>query len=385
MPDSEPVGKADDHSTVDSDPAFPRGRRISIGPNHVKQSFGSTDPIDRRDETPSDDFGLPVTRRKAKDGERDSAEGTAVHRQRSISARSPVTAKETDSDDAGNEEENRRRHSQQTSRSRQESQGPHGSCENLGASPTSDAPNGPESTKSTPETDHGLSKRPRPSRQSTLNKNPNNAATILNAGDISEWSHQALVSREPEAQVAEEDEWQDMPAEGEYDLYDDDGKLVARGIRDAQHDGDVYEGIGGAGKGYTRLQVDDDANSATSMDENTNYLFKEKETGLMDDGEDTRDPLAQMQATKNLLTEGQRIAYVGLTRLAMAEMVQALEDIQASKTNSKGLAHAVESMKMWSQTMMVRLYRHMDIDSSGRCAPTLDMGEKLIGRRTNHD
>jgi hypothetical protein len=210
----------------------------------------------------------------------------------------------------------------------------------------------------------------RKSRSNTLGHShtASKSAPAFAVGGVSEWSHQALAPRDAQTEEQIEEEWQDMPALGKYDVYDDDGNLVARGAHDSE-DEDAYEGLGGAGKGYTRVQIDDDAKSATSMDENTNYLFPEKGTHVQDEDEEQRDPLAQMQATKDMLTEGQRIAYVGVVRVAMAQMVKSLEDLQVSihstKANKKELGQAIESMKMWSQKMMVRLYAHMDIDSSG--------------------
>lgn len=194
---------------------------------------------------------------------------------------------------------------------------------------------------------------------------PNNT-TVPAASGVSGWSHQALAPRrEEKVDHHEIDKWQEMPAFAQYDLYDDDGRMIAREARDSDDEANAYTGLGGAGKGYTRVQIDEDAMSATSMDENTNYLFKPKEGEVVEDDDVQRDPLAQMQATKDLLTEGQRIAYVGVTRLAMATMVKELEDIEGTKGTKKELRLAVESMKMWSQQMMVRLYSHMEIDSSG--------------------
>ena len=184
-------------------------------------------------------------------------------------------------------------------------------------------------------------------------------------GGASGWSHQALAPHKPQEDKDEEEKWQDMPAYAPFDIYDDNNKLIAKEANDSEDEADAYTGLGGAGKGYTKVQLDEDAQSATSMDDNTDYLFKPKGTHLVDDEEeDQRDPLAQLQATKTLLTEGQRIAYVGLTKLTMAAMIQELSVMEATKNTKKGLAFAVESMKMWSQQMMVRLYMHMEIDSS---------------------
>lgn len=185
-------------------------------------------------------------------------------------------------------------------------------------------------------------------------------------GGVSEWSHQILAPHKAEVEEKAEEEWQDMPAFAPYDMYDDNNKLIAREAQDSDDEANAYAGLGGAGKGYTRVQIDEDAKSATSMDENTSYLFKEIGTNVVDDDEEHRDPLAQMQATKDLLTEGQRIAYVGVTRLAMVQMVKELEDIDGTKGIKKELRFAIEAMKMWSQKMMVRLYAHMDIEPSGK-------------------
>ncbi|KAI9835690.1 MAG: hypothetical protein M1819_001867 [Sarea resinae] len=178
----------------------------------------------------------------------------------------------------------------------------------------------------------------------------------------SEWSHQQGVpQKEPDEIPLSDDEWQDMPAFAPYDIYDDDGKLIAREAGELDDEAAAYGGLGGAGKGYTRVQIDEDAQSATSLDEDTKYLFKEAGTNVADEDGEQRDTLAQMQATKDLLTEGQRIAYVGLTKLAMAEMIKEAEDIVSTKKTKKGLQTAAEAMKMWSQKMMLRLYAHMEI------------------------
>ena len=205
---------------------------------------------------------------------------------------------------------------------------------------------------------------------STVSKNSTTDKVLHgDTGAVSEWSHQALAPREvQEEKKITEDEWQTMPAYAPYDLYDDDNRLVAREAPDSDDEANPYHGLGGAGKGYTRVQNDEDAKSATSMDDDTNYLFKPKNSDLTidDDDDEQRDPLAQLQATKELLTEGQRIAYVGITRLALVEMVTELEQTQSTRGTKKVLNLIAENTKLWSQKMMVRLYMHMDINSSGK-------------------
>lgn len=184
---------------------------------------------------------------------------------------------------------------------------------------------------------------------------------------VSEWSHQQVLEPEPKEEDKEEDEWQEMPAYAPYDIYDDDNRLIAKEAADSDDGNDPYAALGGAGKGYTRVQLDEDAQSATSLDENTQYLFKEVNGGTgagEDEDEETRDALSQMQATKDLLTEGQKVAYVGMTRLVLSGMLEDAEKILTTKGTKKDLNHSAEALKMWSQKMMLRLYGHMDISTA---------------------
>lgn len=192
---------------------------------------------------------------------------------------------------------------------------------------------------------------------------------------VSEYSHLALVTKkeEPKNDVDLLDldgEWQEMPAYASTDLYDDDGRLIAREAQESDTEG-ADELRGGARKGYTRVNDDDDKESVTSMDENTSYLFDWKV-----EDEASKTPLSQMQATKELLTEGQRIAYVGVCRLAMAELVKEQERLNGGKGKQikKALGMAVEHTRMWAQKIIYRLYVHMDISTDGELRPNGQCG-----------
>lgn len=188
-----------------------------------------------------------------------------------------------------------------------------------------------------------------------------------NAEGVSEYSHQQLTSQPTHKvdETPEEDEWQEMPAYAPFDIYDDDGKLIAREAVEESGQVAEYANLGGAAKGYTRVQVDDDAQSATSMDEDTAYLFKNKPAVDDETEEELRDPLAQMKATKTILTDSQRIAYVGVVRLAVADMVKDVEKLERTRGSKKEIDLALDAMRLWGQKMMVRLYSHMELDSAG--------------------
>ncbi|KAK3614359.1 hypothetical protein LTR56_027301 [Elasticomyces elasticus] len=192
------------------------------------------------------------------------------------------------------------------------------------------------------------------------------------SGTVSEYSHQQLappLAADPDDED-EELKWQQMPALAEHRIYDDWGKVLAKSYSEVDEASNTYGygNLGGAGKGYTRVQMDEDAQSATSMDDNTAYLFKETHArhGLDEEDEEGRDVVSQMQATKLLLTEGQRMAYVGLVRLGVAGMIDEMGELEKMKLKGakKVVELANEMLKMWGQKIMVRLYSHMDISSA---------------------
>ncbi|RYP72113.1 hypothetical protein DL771_004444 [Monosporascus sp. 5C6A] len=191
-----------------------------------------------------------------------------------------------------------------------------------------------------------------------------NISVASSSKGISEYSHQQVAAPK-EVEKGDDEEWQTMPAYAPYDIYDDDNRLIAK-EHDVEEDEKYgYAGLGGAGKGYTRVLDDDDVESVTSMDDNTQYLFNNVNTTSMAGAdEEQRDAVSQLQATKDLLTEGQRIAYVGVTRLELVEMVKAAEAMDGPKKVKKEVQTATEAMKMWSQKIMIRLYAHMEINQA---------------------
>jgi hypothetical protein len=115
---------------------------------------------------------------------------------------------------------------------------------------------------------------------------------------------------------------------------------------------------------YTRLRLDEDEES-DAVHMRTRYLFDEDKA---------MTPLSQMQATKELLTEGQRIAYVGLCHLVGKRMVRdagrGWEGVKKSKVTSlKGKEKAAppvqESAGIWMIKIMARLYQHMELEPAG--------------------
>lgn len=101
---------------------------------------------------------------------------------------------------------------------------------------------------------------------------------------------------------------------------------------------------------YTRLRLDEDEDTE-EIHLRTKFLFDEDKA---------MTPLSQMQTTKNLLTESQRIAYVGLCYLTCREMT-----VMMRRVGRKELQPALKALELWSLRIMGRLYYHMEIAIPG--------------------
>jgi hypothetical protein len=112
---------------------------------------------------------------------------------------------------------------------------------------------------------------------------------------------------------------------------------------------------------YTRLRgLEEEDVDEVHM--RTKYLFDEDKA---------MTPLSQMQATKELLTEAQRIAYVGVCSLVVKEMIDKLKGDEVDKKTGKKrklgkeIKESVKSMEIWTLKIMGRLYYHMELETKG--------------------
>ncbi|CAE6469904.1 unnamed protein product [Rhizoctonia solani] len=170
----------------------------------------------------------------------------------------------------------------------------------------------------------------------------------------------------------DDDGWQDMPiiraSDNALGLDEEDVKRYhyvepKKSLGDEHHSGNAtgnlidYDDRGNEWRSkldqneddYTRLRLDDD-DDGDEVHLRTRYLFDEDKA---------MTPLSQMQATKDLLTEAQRIAYVGVCALAAREMI-----ISLRKVGSKDLKAAISNLELWSLKIMGRLYYHMELETA---------------------
>lgn len=117
---------------------------------------------------------------------------------------------------------------------------------------------------------------------------------------------------------------------------------------------------------YTRLRLNEE-DETDEVHMRTKYLFDEDKA---------MTPLSQMQATKDLLTDAQRIAYIGLCALTSREMSDKLKAV-----NRKELKKVIENTELWALKIMGRLYYHMELTTEGD--PCCYLTYRVFLRETN--
>ncbi|KAI0053398.1 DUF726-domain-containing protein [Auriscalpium vulgare] len=178
---------------------------------------------------------------------------------------------------------------------------------------------------------------------------------------------------------ADDDEgWEDMPIVREADDFagvagglDDEDQKKYHYVPQAKKDLGAVGVAAGAGNATgTILDVDYEGQewrskvAAQNESEYTRLRMKEEEeadevhlrTRYLFDEDQAMTPLSQMQQTKNMLTEAQRIAYVGLCALTGREMSERLK-----RAKSKELKPAIQNMELWALKILGRLYYHMEL------------------------
>ena len=195
---------------------------------------------------------------------------------------------------------------------------------------------------------HSPSSRPQTPYQMPLEKNPPPKDIF---DDDDGWEDMPIVKEDTEASGLDEED---------YKKYHYRTPVKAADAGNAR--GDLID-IGDHGTGwrskrdqneseYTRLRVKEE-DDADEVHLRTRYLFDEDKA---------MTPLSQMQATKDLLTEAQRIAYVGLCALTTKEMLDSL-----SKLGGKEVKPAAEQLNLWALKILGRLYYHMELETAGIC------------------
>ena len=172
--------------------------------------------------------------------------------------------------------------------------------------------------------------------------------------------------------------WKSMKTITDLDYYNEKGELeFAAGTFDS------LDNRAGS-RGYTKINTEEQVNKYGALDRKTDFLFRERKNprqkqeksaeyekadldynsdDLDYEAEDNIDSNEALQSTKSMLTDSQKFAYVGITKLIMVDMATELAKVQINSSGkvAKQLSSGQRHFANWTLYIMSKLYEHMDV------------------------
>lgn len=172
--------------------------------------------------------------------------------------------------------------------------------------------------------------------------------------------------------------WKNMKTFTEVDYYNEKGELEFK-----NHPIDSFENRINT-QGYTKIDTEEQVAKYANLDKKTDFLFKisndnhrNRKKANYDpedlnydedsdyDPDDDLDSYDTLKSTKEMLTESQRFAYVGLTKLITVEMATNLAKLKMNTSNkiAKQLSLGQRNFSNWTMYIMSKLYDHLELDA----------------------
>ena len=175
--------------------------------------------------------------------------------------------------------------------------------------------------------------------------------------------------------------WKSMKTISDMDYYNEKGELEYSSKTGKDFLGNTKDIFG-----YTKIDTEEQVNKYAALDKKTDFLFRARNhkpdkfakyhTDDMkidndddldiyeeDDEIDSDEALAE---TKNMLTDSQKFAYIGITKLLTVDMATDLARIQFGTSNkiAKQLSEGQKNFANWIQYVMSKLYDHLSIEGA---------------------
>ncbi|KAI5950890.1 hypothetical protein KGF54_003964 [Candida jiufengensis] len=166
--------------------------------------------------------------------------------------------------------------------------------------------------------------------------------------------------------------WKEMKTISDLDFYNDKGELQHKSNsgKDFTKDNNLHFG-------YTKIDTEEQVNKYAALDKKTEFLFKGTTKSYANknilfnaddsdsdyDNDDELDSGETLADTKQMLSESQKFAYVGITKLLTVDMATNLAKVQFG-TNSriaKQLSGSQKNFSNWTLYVLSKLYEHLDV------------------------
>lgn len=165
-------------------------------------------------------------------------------------------------------------------------------------------------------------------------------------------------------------DWKSMKKVTQHNFYDEMGNLEY--TKDEAFN--LFNANGG--RGYTKIDTEEQLNKYTELDKKTDFLFEAQHPsnpdlrdGLGDDddeiiqGEESIESDEALAGTKGMLTESQIFAYIGIVKLTMNDMATELAKLNQRNTTkmAKKLSLSQKNFANWTLYIMSKIVDHFDL------------------------
>lgn len=175
-------------------------------------------------------------------------------------------------------------------------------------------------------------------------------------------------------------DWKSMKTITEIDYYNDKGELEYEHASEFDPSKVKFDA-----RGYTKIDTEEQVAKYAELDKKTDFLFQNRreinknteaaaylkedleyasdEENSEYEDDDNLDSNETLQTMRNMLTDGQKFAYVGTTKLIAVDMATELAKIKQSTSNrvAKELSLGQRNFANWTMYIMSKLYEHMNL------------------------
>lgn len=175
-------------------------------------------------------------------------------------------------------------------------------------------------------------------------------------------------------------DWKSMKTITEQDYYNDKGELEYEHANEFDPSKIKFDA-----HGYTKIDTEEQVAKYAELDKKTDFLFQSRreinkkteaaayrkedldyasdEDNSEYEDDDNLDSNETLQTMRNMLTDGQKFAYVGTTKLIAFDMATELAKIKQSTSNkvAKELSLGQRNFANWTMYITSKLYEHMNL------------------------
>lgn len=210
-------------------------------------------------------------------------------------------------------------------------------------------------------------------------KSPHSTGNTEQTAERPANTEKVVLDAPPEEDFFTTSDWKLMKTVTDIDYYDERGDLEFQSLEKFNQ-----FNSGAGSRGYTKIDTEEQVAKYAELDKKTDFLFRpldnekphtvanyrdeDVDSDLDYDAEDVVDSGDQLRATKDMLTDSQKFAYLGIAKLIMVDMATELAQIKLTASNNigKDLSNGQKNFSNWTLYISGKLYEHIELSKQER-------------------